>query len=246
MNTPEKRKKLIKRFVISALVALVFVAIINEVAHIFQKESTDRIPETIEIVIPVGTAERVAAGEAEPSIPSELTFVVGDTLLVTNQDEVDHELGPLFIPVGTSASLLMEDADIITTVIVEDTIPVQFDLDVKTNTTVTLTEPTLIRDATTDLRTGGLNIQDAPTDIILPAGTELPIALEIVVPVDKTVPVRLEVPVNIPLNQTDLVKPFQGLQELLFPYLPEESRLYLCEAGRGFNCDAPTPVKTFP
>ncbi len=142
--------------------------------------------------------------------------------------------------------MLMEDADIITTVIVEDTIPVQFDLDVKTNTTVILTEPTLIRNATTDLRTGGLNIQDAPTDIILPAGTELPIALEIVVPVDKTVPVRLEVPVNIPLNQTDLVKPFQGLQELLFPYLPEESRQYLCEAGRGFNCDASAPVKTFP
>ena len=142
--------------------------------------------------------------------------------------------------------MLMEDADIITTVIVEDTIPVQFDLDLKTNTTVTLTEPTLIRNATTDLRTGGLNIQDAPTDIILPAGTELPIALEIVVPVDKTVPVRLEVPVNIPLNQTDLVKPFQGLQELLFPYLPEESRQYLCEAGRGFDCDMSTPVKTYP
>jgi len=142
--------------------------------------------------------------------------------------------------------MLMEDATIVTTVIVEDTIPVQFDLDVKTNTTVTLTEPTLIRGATTDLRTGGLNIIDAPTDIILPAGTQLPISLDIVVPVDKTVPVQLEVPVNIPLSQTDLVTPFQGLQKLLFPYLPVESRQYLCDQGRGFDCTAPTPVKTYP
>lgn len=142
--------------------------------------------------------------------------------------------------------MLMEDANIVTTVIVEDTIPVQFDLNVKTDTTVTLTEPTLIRGATTDLRTGGLNINNAPTDIVLPAGTQLPISLEIVVPVDKTVPVQLEVPVNIPLKQTDLVTPFQGLQKLLYPYLPVESRQYLCDQGRGFDCGTPTPVKTFP
>jgi hypothetical protein len=34
--------------------------------------------------------------------------VVGDTLVVVNRDEVDHQLGPLWIPAGTSASLNLD------------------------------------------------------------------------------------------------------------------------------------------
>jgi hypothetical protein len=100
-----------KRFLITFAVALAFVGLINEGAHYFLKEKTDRLPETIEIVIPAGTALRVNGGEADPSIPSELSFVVGDILLVTNQDDVPHELGPLWIPSGSSASMVMEDAN---------------------------------------------------------------------------------------------------------------------------------------
>ncbi len=37
-----------------------------------------------------------------------MTFVVGDTLVVVNQDSVDHQLGPLWIPPGTSASLNLD------------------------------------------------------------------------------------------------------------------------------------------
>ena len=37
-----------------------------------------------------------------------MTFVVGDTFVVVNQDEVDHQLGPLWIPPGTSASLNLD------------------------------------------------------------------------------------------------------------------------------------------
>ena len=36
-----------------------------------------------------------------------MTFVVGDTLEVVNQDKVDHQIGPLWIPSGTSASLAL-------------------------------------------------------------------------------------------------------------------------------------------
>jgi len=104
-------RKYAKRFLISVLVALVFVGIVNEGAHLILKEKTDRPPETTEIIIPSGTADRIAAGEADPSIPSELIFVIGDTLMVKNQDNVPHELGPLWIPVGSSASLLMENAN---------------------------------------------------------------------------------------------------------------------------------------
>jgi hypothetical protein len=37
-------------------------------------------------------------------------FVVGDTLVVKNNDSVHHELGPLWIPAGSSASLSLNDA----------------------------------------------------------------------------------------------------------------------------------------
>jgi len=100
-----------KRFLITLFSALLFVGIINEGTHLLLKEKTDRPPETVEIFIPAGTAERVEAGEADPTIPSELTFVIGDTLRVINQDDVPHELGPLWIPIGSSASLLMENAN---------------------------------------------------------------------------------------------------------------------------------------
>ncbi len=99
------------RFLLCALIALSFVGLINETAHRLQKSKTDRPPETIELTIPYGTAEQVAAGENPPEIPAELTFVIGDTLQVTNHDDVPHELGPLYIPAGTSASLNMDDAN---------------------------------------------------------------------------------------------------------------------------------------
>mgnify|MGYP000891227488 CR=1 FL=1 len=114
--------------------------------------------------------------------------------------------------------VLMDQANIQTTVEVNSIIPVQFDLPVKTDTIVVLTQDTTISGARVSLSTGGLSIYSAPTDIILPAGTNLPIALDITVPVDTTVPVTLQVPVNIPLNQTELHKPFVGLQNVVSPY----------------------------
>jgi hypothetical protein len=114
--------------------------------------------------------------------------------------------------------VLMDQARISTTVQVNDTIPVQFDLPVNTTTVVRLTENTRNRGATVNLTTGGLTIRNAPANIVLPAGTELPIALDIVVPVNTTVPVELTVPVEIPLNQTELHKPFVGLQNVISPY----------------------------
>ena len=112
----------------------------------------------------------------------------------------------------------MDQATIITSVEVSDTIPVQFDLLLNQKTYVRLTEATLIKGASVTLSTGGLNIVKAPTDIILPAGTVLPIELEMVVPVDTTIPVTLVVPVEIPLSETELHEPFVGLQEVVAPF----------------------------
>ncbi len=70
----------------------------------------DRPPQRVELVIPRGTAQRVAAGEAVPSIPANIVFVIGDTLVIRNEDEVAHQIGPFWIPAGTSVSQLLGGA----------------------------------------------------------------------------------------------------------------------------------------
>ena len=97
----------IKRIALSMLLGLLLASITTEVAYQVLKRE-NREPRQIELVIPAGTARKVAAGEAPPSLPEDMTFVVGDTLVVNNQDTVDHQLGPLWIPAGTSASLNLD------------------------------------------------------------------------------------------------------------------------------------------
>jgi hypothetical protein len=97
----------IKRILISFLLGMLVAAVSTELSYQVLKRE-NREPQQIELVIPPGTAQDVANGQAPPSIPEELTFVVGDKLVVVNQDEVDHQLGPLWIPAGTSASLNLD------------------------------------------------------------------------------------------------------------------------------------------
>ena len=106
-----RHKQIAVRIAIVLLVSIVLVAAINEGAFILLKESSDRAPETAELIIPAGTSERVAAGEETPSIPDEMVFVVGDTLLVVNQDSVDHQLGPIWVPAGSNGSIVLEQAE---------------------------------------------------------------------------------------------------------------------------------------
>ena len=97
----------IKRIVISMLLGVLLAAITTEVAYQVLKRE-NREPQQIELVIPAGTAQDIDNGQAPPSIPEDMTFVVGDTLVVVNRDDVDHQLGPLWIPSGTSASLNLD------------------------------------------------------------------------------------------------------------------------------------------
>lgn len=100
-------KAIILRVALSVLLGVLLAAITTELSYQLLKRE-NREPQRIELVIPAGTAERVAAGEAPPSIPTNMTFVMGDTLVVVNQDEVDHQLGPLWIPPGTTVSMNLE------------------------------------------------------------------------------------------------------------------------------------------
>ena len=101
------KSSIIKRIVISMLLGVVLAAITTEASYQVLKRE-NREPQRVELVIPAGTAQSIAHGETPPSIPDDMTFVVGDTFVVINQDEVDHQLGPLWIPAGTSASLNLD------------------------------------------------------------------------------------------------------------------------------------------
>ena len=120
--------------------------------------------------------------------------------------------------------LAMDQAHIVTTIEVvdtiqvQDTIPVVFDLRLNQQTQVVLTQDTPVINATIFL-----NGQAVPLDLVLRKGTPLNIALDLTVPVSQTipvvlnVPVKLKVPVDIALDQTDLHRPFTGLQDAYSP-----------------------------
>ncbi|HXF85821.1 MAG TPA: hypothetical protein VNK49_10585 [Anaerolineales bacterium] len=101
---------LFKRLLLSLLSGLLLGLAINEISFYFLRE-TARPPQEIVLVIPRGTAEQVARGEQPPSIPTNMIFVVGDTLIVRNEDVVDHKLGPLWIPANSSAQLSLNRKD---------------------------------------------------------------------------------------------------------------------------------------
>ena len=97
----------IQRILLSIVLGLLLGVLISEVPFLFLRD-TARMPREIVLVIPAGTADQVARGEQPPSIPQNMTFVVGDKLVVKNDDLVDHKLGPLWIPANSSAQLSLD------------------------------------------------------------------------------------------------------------------------------------------
>lgn len=126
----------------------------------------------------------------------------------------DHLLGGLY-----TNFVKMDQAHIKTNIPVSKEIPVQFTLNVSGPTSVTLSEDVVIDGALVTVFTGGLNINNARANIVLPQGTVLPIFIQnLVVPVDQKVLAELDVAVDIPLNQTELHEPFVGLREVVEPF----------------------------
>lgn len=97
-----------KRLAISFVIGMVIGVAISEIPFLFLRE-TARPPQDVVITIPLGAADQVARGEQPPSIPDEMIFVVGDVLVVKNEDVVDHQLGELWIPSSSSAQLALEE-----------------------------------------------------------------------------------------------------------------------------------------
>jgi hypothetical protein len=106
-----QRRPYLFRLLIVSAISLVFALAFNEITFFLQKGPADRSPQTIQLVIPAGTAEMVKAGQDEPTIPNEMTFVVGDVLEVKNEDVVSHQLGPVWVPPGATGKLVMNKED---------------------------------------------------------------------------------------------------------------------------------------
>jgi hypothetical protein len=65
----------------------------------------DREPQTVEVVVPAGTQDRLDAGEVVDVMPARIELRVGDTLLLRNEDDVDQAVGPYFVTAGGELSL---------------------------------------------------------------------------------------------------------------------------------------------
>lgn len=114
----------------------------------------------------------------------------------------------------------LNEAEIETTVIVNDEIPINFELTVQDTVVVTLAEPAVIDNVPAQFEiVGGGGSITGTVDITLPAGTPLTIDLTLLVPVEQQIPVVLNVPVDIPLSETQLSVPFTNLRNLLEPYV---------------------------
>lgn len=99
-------KTIVKRVLLSMLIGIAIGAAISELTFLFLRESA-RAPKAIILTIPNGTGELVARGEQPPTLPANMVFVVGDVLIVKNEDVIDHQMGPLWIPAGASAHLAL-------------------------------------------------------------------------------------------------------------------------------------------
>ena len=104
---------IMKRIVISMLIGIALGVVISELSFMFLRE-TARPPREVLLTIPAGTAEQVARGEQPPSIPTDMVFVIGDTLVMKNEDSVDHKLGSLWIPAHATARLPLNEAQNVT------------------------------------------------------------------------------------------------------------------------------------
>jgi hypothetical protein len=97
-----------KRILVSMLIGIAIGVLISEVSFLFLQE-TARPPRQVVLTIPAGTVEQVARGEQPPAIPKDMIFVVGDTLVMKNEDSVDHKLGELWIPANSTAQLALNE-----------------------------------------------------------------------------------------------------------------------------------------
>jgi hypothetical protein len=112
----------------------------------------------------------------------------------------------------------MSEATISRTIAVNDELDIAFTLPLATDTVVTVTENVPLSSVPARfVLPGGGGYINGFVSLELPQGLQLPVYLSLEVPVEQTIPVNLSVAVEIPLNETELGKPFNTLVSLFTP-----------------------------
>ena len=101
------------RFGLALLIGMALGGLLSEGSYLLLRDpNAHETAQRFEIVIPNGTAAKIAAGEASPvPLPESMIFVQGDTLAVRNEDVTSHQLGPIWVPPGATGVLVLDKAD---------------------------------------------------------------------------------------------------------------------------------------
>ena len=89
---------------------LALAGFISAAAWVALSDGPLRAPDSVEIVIPEGTAAAIERGAAVSAIPRNLRLVEGDTLVLRNQDVVPHQIGSYSVGPGTTLSVPLANA----------------------------------------------------------------------------------------------------------------------------------------
>jgi len=112
----------------------------------------------------------------------------------------------------------LDEATINTTVRVDDTVTLDFDLPINQALGVELTADVPVAANATFTLPGGGGVINGRVDIVLPRGSILPLHMDTTVPVSAAIPISLDVPVSFPLAETELHAPLQNLRISLDNY----------------------------
>ncbi len=104
-------KRLFPRFFPAIGVGLAVGLVLSLAATLASGGFEERPPEIVLVAIPVGTADRIARGEATSPIPGDLRLRPGDTLVIRNDDVVGHAFGGYAIAAGAAFVLPVGAAD---------------------------------------------------------------------------------------------------------------------------------------
>lgn len=100
------KEMIVKRVFFSMFFGILCGVILSE-ATFFILGRTTRAPQVFTITIPNGTAQKISEGESPITLPQNQVYVVGDQLVVKNEDSVNHQLGPLWIPSRSTGNLYL-------------------------------------------------------------------------------------------------------------------------------------------
>lgn len=93
------------RIILSLIISLGLGYLISEGSFLILNQGKPPENQDYVLVIPAGTAERLEKGLSNATIPENMVFYEGDRIIVRNEDSTSHQLGPVWVPAGSTGTL---------------------------------------------------------------------------------------------------------------------------------------------